>query len=80
MARVRPRTEVKAQPATVSGSADAPVLGTGAPQAQPATTIANGTREITGSGAPAAQSSMVAGYSGLPGVLGTLVQENETPE
>lgn len=61
MARIRPRTEVKSGPSTVSGTSTAPIIGSGSPQSSDAATIGAATREITGSGVLQATDSTVSG-------------------
>lgn len=61
MARIRPRTQVRSGPSTVSGSAIAPILTSGAPKAQASVVDGAGARILTSSGAPQAQDSVVSG-------------------
>lgn len=61
MARIRPRTEVRSGPSTVSGTGASPILASGAPQASGSGAEGSGTRDLTSSGTPQAQSSVVSG-------------------
>lgn len=65
MARIRPRTEVKSGPSTVSGSGAAPIIGSGAPQASLSSLSGSGSRILTASGTPQAQDSTVSGSQSL---------------
>lgn len=63
MARIRPITQVRSGPATVSGSGIAPLIAAGAPMAQPGVVIGSGARRITSSGILVPASATVVGLA-----------------
>lgn len=63
MARIRPITQVKSGPATVSGSGIAPNVGAGAMQAAASAILGSGARIVSSDGVLVAQSAAVVGAS-----------------
>ncbi len=77
MAKIRPATRLRAQPALVAGGANRVVVGSNAAQAQPAEVAGVGVRVLVGSGVAQSQDAQASGLGALSRVgAGSLISQD----